>query len=205
MECQGHTLNEGWENAMRLFLDTYTLTIYEGRETAVIYDLVIHIDEPLPEKLHRLCLWKESVKEQYINAIDKPHSGLEIDRLFTQLEQNISQYDLLLPALNNMQTDRPIFVSLCNPILDLSPYHSSPCLTSLEFQKKHDRLDIKAFFSVINLYTHGLLDLNQISYLHNKICQQLSCKIGKLSIYASHSIMNAIDCLICKELINKKE
>lgn len=206
LNCQGHSINESWENAIRSFLDTYILTKYEGRETAVVHDMIVHIEDPLTNtELHDLCLWKESVREQYVRVVNYPHpdSVWEIDRLCTPLEQGMSQYDLLLYTLKNIQTDRPVFVSLYNPTLDLAPRRPLPCLTSIEFQKKRGALDIKAFFSVINLYTHGLLDMNQIAYLHTNLCQQLFCSKGSFTIYASHSIMNAVDCLICKEVIKR--
>jgi hypothetical protein len=202
LSCWGRTINESWENAMRSFLSAHTLSIYEGRETAIVHNMLVHIEDPTPNtEPSDLCLWTEVLKEQYIRAVDYPGASLEINRLFIPFEYGKNQYDLLLHTLSNRVTDRPVYATLNNPMLDLAPNRPLPCLTSIEFQKTQRMLDIKAFYSVLNLYTHGLLDMNQIAYMHTKICRQLSCAKGSLTLYISHSVMNAVDCLICREVI----
>lgn len=201
--CQGDTINKAWENAIYTFVRKCIVSRYEGHEVAFVDDLLIYIENPFPMPIHNLCFWKESWREWYINAIDSGDSAMEINRLYASFGKSMCQYELLLHTLRNMDSDRPVFASLYNPSIDLAPRHSLPCLMSIEFQKKNMTIDMKANFSIWNLYTYGILDMNQIACFYNSVCKELLCKSGSLTVYSSHSIMNAIEFFVCKESVKK--
>ncbi len=206
MEFYGETIKGCWVNTVKSFMANYYINVSHGRETAVLDDAVLRIEHPDPDIwTEKEFFWTKRLSKEYICSLDKKYINPEMERLFNYGHNNLNQYDEIIKGLSEVTISRPLYASIFDVNFDGVPQNSLPCLLMLEFQKNNGKLRVKAIYSMMNLFTLGILDMCQLAYIQQKLCEATSLEPGSMTVYVSRLEMSSMDVALCEKIWKKLE
>lgn len=206
MELYGENIKECWIETIKSFMANYHINVSHGRESAVLDDFVLKIEHPDPDIwTENDFFWMGRFSKEYICSLNQKYINPEMERLFRYGHNNLNQYDEILKGLSDDSLSRPLYASIFDTNIDCAPQNSLPCLLLLEFNKIDGKLIVKAIYSMMNLFTLGLLDMCQLAYIQQKLCESIGLEPGPITIYVSRLEMSSADLALCKKICDKLE
>ena len=111
----------------------------------------------------------------------------------------MNQFELITEKIR--RNSQACYVAVCmDPEQDLLQRDSQTCLGQIDIVVNNRVLNMKATFSMMNLFTYGLLDIYQLARVQERLCMAAGCEKGKLSLFVSAVVMSDINKVMFEEI-----
>lgn len=190
MECYGYGINDAWIDACLKFLDFSHSITWCGRRYFIMDDLLMHIKVPnVNKEVSELCPWDRTLCSDYISAALSEKKGYEIRRIYNYGEDRIDQYKMVVSMMKE-NANFCYTISCVDPKEDLVLKNTLPCLSTVVITSIERRICTKAVYSMMDLFTYGLLDMYQMANLQKHLCEDTGFDLGELSLFISQATMS---------------
>ena len=153
-------------------------------------DLLMHIKVPnVNKEVSELCPSDRTLCSDYISAALSEKKGYEIRRIYNYGEDRIDQYKMVVSMMKE-NANFCYTISCVDPKEDLVLKNTLPCLSTVVITSIERRICTKAVYSMMDLFTYGLLDMYQMANLQKHLCEDTGFDLGELSLFISQATMS---------------
>jgi thymidylate synthase len=116
--------------------------------------------------------------------------------------RQINQYEYAINVIKNRKNIKPIVIPIYDPYKDNRENVPTPCISNIILDSCDGIINMQVNYLTMNLFRMGLLDFNQMAYLHHTIAHDSGKKVGKLRIFSVQAHMPVFDFIVSKQIFN---
>ncbi len=198
------SINKCWEEAMKCFIDNAYSQNICGKEYLLLNNLTIQVSGyVLDTELSKYCPWQLKSFEYYLSQVNLPGKYSEMGRMYAFGTQQINQYEYAIRMMRKRKNIKPVVIPVYDPYRDNREHVPTPCISNIILDLYNEEINMYVNYLTMNIFRMGLLDFQQMAYLHQIIARDSERKVGSLRLFLTQVHMPIFDFVVSKKLFGR--